>query len=438
LPENLHHARKGYVDEGPLLDGELLASLQKQHAELSKSGDLLGRFAPADTRSIPAKSALFFTQRANTPPIVPKCILLAMPFLTVGGAERSLSQIIRHLTQRGFRFVVITTVPIDPRVGDTTSWFEESTLEIFHLPRFQPSQEWAGFMAYLLRSRDIQIVWIAGSTFTYDLLPVLKTDFPRLHVIDILFNPVGMTAHYLKYNYLIDRIIVEHAEMKSWLIEKGEREDLISIIPNGVDVASYVPVPKSSWRELAGMPAIGCNRFTVAFIGRLSEEKAPEDFVAVADVLRNRTDIEFIVCGKGIMYTDLCELVERSSLENIHFLGFVDPQVYLSCCDALIVCSKLDGRPNVVMESFAVGVPVIASRVGALPVMVQDGVTGFLCDVGDVAKFAASVERLADEPEIQSSMKQSARKWAEEHFAIASSIDRYEALFQTLISNGNS
>jgi glycosyltransferase involved in cell wall biosynthesis len=131
-------------------------------------------------------------------------------------------------------------------------------------------------------------------------------------------------------------------------------------------------------------------------------------------------------------------LVERSSLENIHFLGFVDPQVYLSCCDALIVCSKLDGRPNVVMESFAVGVPVIASRVGALPVMVQDGVTGFLCDVGDVAKFAASVERLADEPEIQSSMKQSARKWAEEHFAIASSIDRYEALFQTLISNGNS
>lgn len=438
LPENLQHAGNENADDGLPLDGELLARVQKQYEELLKSGDVFDRQSHSDTSSILVESALSFGHRANAAPTLHKCILLAMPFLTVGGAERSLSQIIGQLTQRGFRFVVITTVPVDPRVGDTTTWFEDSTLEIFHLPRFQPSHEWAEFIPYLLRSREIQILWIAGSTFTYDLLPVLKTDFPRLHVIDILFNHVGMTAHYLKYNYLIDRIIVEHSEMKLWLVEKGEREDLISIIPNGVDVGNYLPVPKSSWRELSGMPPTGTNRFTIGFIGRLSEEKAPDVFVAIADALRNRRDIEFIICGKGMMYADMCELVEKSNLENIYFLGFVDPKIYLSCCDALIVCSKLDGRPNVVMESFAVGVPVIASRVGALPIMVQDGVTGFLCDVGDVAGFAASVTRLADEPELHLSMKRSARSWAEDHFAISGSIDRYESLFQTLIANENS
>jgi len=437
LPELLQHARNESADETLPLDCGVLADVQRQYGTL-KSGNVFDRHSPADRSSISTRSAVTFAKRVSASSSSHKYILLAMPFLTIGGAERSLSQIIGHLTQRGFRFVVITTEPVDPRAGDTTSWFEVSTLEVFHLPRYQPSHEWPDFIAYLLRSRDIQILWIAGSIFTYDLLPTLKTDFPRLHVVDILFNHVGMTAHYLKYNYLIDRIIVEHSEMKLWLIEQGEREDLISIIPNGVDLRDYMPVPKLSWRELSGMPLSGINRFTVGFIGRLSPEKAPEVFVAIAEFLRNRRDIEFIVCGKGILCAELAELVEKWNLENIYFLGFVDPKSYLSCCDALIVCSRLDGRPNAVMESFAAGVPVIASRVGALPTMVQEGVTGFLCDAGDVSGFAASVIQLADQPELHLSMKQSARRWAEEHCAIGSSIDQYDSLFQTLIANGNS
>jgi glycosyltransferase involved in cell wall biosynthesis len=437
LPELLQHARNESADQTLSLDGEGLASVQRLYETL-KSGDVFNRHSPGAKSSISATLAFSFAKRARASSSPHKCILLAMPFLTVGGAERSLSQIMGHLKKRGFRFVVITTEAVDPRFGDTTSWFEESTLEVFHLPRYQPSHEWPDFVAYLLRSREVQILWIAGSIFTYNLLPSLKTDFPRLHVVDILFNHVGMTAHYLKYNYLIDRIIVEHPEMKSWLLERGEREDLISIIPNGVDLNDYKPVPKQSWRELSDLPPSGVNRFTVGFIGRLSPEKAPEVFVAIAEFLRNRWDIEFIVCGEGILCASLGELVEKYKLENIHFLGFVDPRAYLSCCDALIVCSKLDGRPNVVMESLASGVPVIASRVGALPTMVQNGITGFLCDVGDVSGFAASVIQLADQPELHLSMKESARRWAEKHCAISNSIDQYESLFQALISNANS
>jgi O-antigen biosynthesis protein len=418
LPEGLHREHTGGHDETDL---ERAKELHQRCQELRSHLDAFEKGSDTKT-TLPASNR---TSRQDE-----LTILLAMPFMTVGGAERTLSQIFKQLRLRGIHLVVITTEPLDARVGDTTRWFEETTLEVFHLPRFLGREAWPRFTEHLISSRNVQVLWIAGSRFTYELLPSLKTTFPELKVIDILFNPIGMTGHYLKHNYFIDHVVVEHASMKAWLVAKGEKPDVISVIPNGIDTEYYNTVPKIPWRQ--GTTQASENRFVVAFMGRLSEEKGPDTFIRIADILAHRTDIEFIVCGQGVLYDDLRQDVNSRQLENIHFLGFVEPKSYLRCCDVLVVCSRLDGRPNVVMESLAMGIPVIVSRVGAMPDMVQHGVNGYVLEPNDAEGFADSITRLATDAKLQQSMKNSARSWALENFSLSRSIDLYQSLFQLL------
>ncbi|HEY6392268.1 MAG TPA: glycosyltransferase family 4 protein, partial [Bryobacteraceae bacterium] len=121
------------------------------------------------------------------------------------------------------------------------------------------------------------------------------------------------------------------------------------------------------------------------------------------------------------------------ALKNVHFLGFVATEEYLACCDVLVVCSRFDGRPNVVMESQAMGVPVIASRTGALPQMMEPGRTGLIVnDVGDVDGFAREIEDLLNNPERHEQMRRAARQWAEERFSIIRSVEKYAEIFEKL------
>jgi glycosyltransferase involved in cell wall biosynthesis len=77
-------------------------------------------------------------------------------------------------------------------------------------------------------------------------------------------------------------------------------------------------------------------------------------------------------------------------------------------------------------------VPVVASRVGGVPEVVADGQTGFLCDVGDVEGMAAAVGRLLGEPTLLAAFREAARTRAEA-FARAPAIDRYVALYRSVV-----
>lgn len=359
-------------------------------------------------------------------------ILVAMPFLTLGGSETVVNLACRQLKRLGFRLLVYTTVPATREQGDTTSWFEDSADGIYHLPRFLDISHWPAFIAYLIQQHSVSVLWQVGSSFTYDLLPRLKELFPQLAVVDLLFNPVGHTANHLKYHYAIDRVVTEHSGMKTWLIERGVREDRITVIPNGVDLEAYSPRPKLDWRTGKPRPADD-GRFVCAFLGRLSEEKAPDVFLAMASLLADQPEIEFLVCGSGPMEPVLRKQAAESGLERrVAFPGFVPTRDYLPCCDAVVVCSRLDGRPNIVMESLAMGVPVVASRVGGIPAMMPPGEEDLLCEPAEAAAFAAAIRLLANDPIRYRRASEAARRHAEAHFSIQEGGRAYARIFDDL------
>jgi glycosyltransferase involved in cell wall biosynthesis len=406
-----------------------LDAIRQKYIHLYRNPDL-ARAAGVQTKEGP----VFSYARLLASPRVPKSgltILLAMPALTMGGAEAIVSQICHQLKERGLRiFVISTDQPLESQ-GDTSQWFEQGVAEIYHLPHFLEIWRWPGFIFYLLQQYSVDILWQVGSGFVYDLMPDIKQYFPGIAIVDLLFNPVGHTANYLKYNCLIDHVVTEHAGMKTWLLEHGETEENVSVIPNGVDLQRFSPRARDD-TDAAGAPSKAA-RFVAGFIGRLSEEKAPDLFIEIAARLARRREMDFIICGTGPLYPELQARVRAKGLAaRVRFLGFVDTSEYLQNCDVVVVCSRMDGRPNIVMEAAAMGVPVVASRVGGIPEMVADGVTGRLCDTGDVAGFSDAILELADHADVRVMMGHSARQWAEEHFGFLGTVTNYASLFERL------
>ena len=363
-------------------------------------------------------------------------LLLALPFMILGGAERLLSRIVGHLSRQGWRVVIVTSLDAGTENGDTTHWFEPATTEIYHLPRFLDKHRWHDFLRYLIGSRAVDVVWVVGSAFCYALLPDLRAEFPRLAVADLLFNTVGHTANNRRHAREIDLTFVENREVFHFLLDQGEATDRIALVPSGIDLDAYRPRPRDA--AIAETLGVAADELIVGYCGRWSAEKAPLAFIEIAQrSLAAGLPLQFIMTGAGPLRGAIIEAVGRAGLPEgrFHLLGEVaDLLLWLQFCDVLVVPSNLDGRPVVVLEALALGVTVLASRVGALPELIEDGQNGFLCPPGSTDPFVDRLTRLARDRALLARMKTAARRCAEQHLDEHKMLSEYEDRLKKIIS----
>jgi glycosyltransferase involved in cell wall biosynthesis/SAM-dependent methyltransferase len=366
-------------------------------------------------------------------------LLLAAPYLILGGAERLLSRIVAALVAAGWRVLVTTSIDAGSENGDTTRWFEPATAEIYHLPRFLSPERWEEFVRYLIASREVDLLWVVGSAFIYDILPVLKTEFPRLRVADLLFNTVGHIANNRKRAALIDLTFVENQEVLRFLRMAGEEDGRIGLAPSGVDLVGLRPGPRDP--VVARAVQAGDDDLIVGFSGRWSEEKDPLAFVEIARRAPAGLRLRFAMTGTGPLRAAIEQAVAAADFPEgrFHLVGEAPDVVpYLRSYDVLILPSRLDGRPVVVLEALGLGVPVIASRVGAVPELIEDGVNGLLCDAGDYEGFVACLVGLAQDRSRLARMKAASRHYAECHLDERIMFDFYEGRLRELVNGSHS
>jgi glycosyltransferase involved in cell wall biosynthesis len=345
-------------------------------------------------------------------------VLLALPFMLIGGGERLLSGVAKYLADAGYRVVIVTTLTADPEFGDSSPWFEEATSEIYQLPSLLRQRYWGDFLEYLVAVKDVDVMLLAGSEFAYHELPGLRRRHPDLRVVDLLFNTEAHVENNRLYTEQIDLHLCESDEVRDWLVAHGEDEDSVLVIESGVDTAEYRPSER-----LRGLP------LHIGFSGRLAEEKAPLAFIDLARMLPDAR-FQFVMTGAGPLEPAVRRRAARLS-DSFSFLGVVDDiRAHLASLDVLILPSTLDGRPVVVLEALALGVPVIASRVGGLPALVRDGETGFLVAPGDTAAIAGHLERLANDPDELERLQCSARAFAERNLDVGAMNAAYERALQ--------
>jgi glycosyltransferase involved in cell wall biosynthesis len=368
----------------------------------------------------------------NEPAGSPPTILFALPFITIGGAEKVFETLARSLIRRGYKVVVITTLVLAETIRDCTESFEAITPYLYPLPHVLQNQEdrWRDFLFYLLKRHQIGSILIAGCDFLYRLLPEIAREFPQIAILDQLFNDevhYHTNRHYAAY---IDATFVPSQKLADKLIsEGGEQADKVFVIPHGINIEEMA-APDATF-DSSGLPQHFRGKFLVSFFGRLSTEKAPADFVEIARLLRSYDEICFLMTGEGQERAAVLALIERYGMQDrIHAPGFVDDvRTLMALSDVVVVPSTLDGMPLVVFEAQACGKPVVASTVGSIPQVIADGKTGLLCPPGEVNGFAERILKLWRSPELRRAIGDAARIWVRANHTAESMTAQYIEAF---------
>src|SRR5207248_1327425 len=206
--------------------------------------------------------------------------LLAMPFVTMGGAETLLYGLAEEIARRGFRLIVITTLALAETVPDHVKRFAALTPHVYPLAHlFHDAGMPEDFICRLIHRYRVSHLFSAGCERVYHLLPRLKEEFPDLLVVDQLFNDKVHAPNNRRYRQYIDATAVPSELVKSSLVDFAPDDPgAIHVIPHAVTL------PKLDWpsiEELRAGLSLPTEKVIVAFFGRLSEEKGGDVFVRI-------------------------------------------------------------------------------------------------------------------------------------------------------------
>jgi glycosyltransferase involved in cell wall biosynthesis len=360
--------------------------------------------------------------------------LLALPFVCIGGAEKLFRTIAEAIVASGLRLVVITSLTLTEAVSDDAASFESITPHVYQLSKlFSDDESRRDFLRYLIRRYSINTLMLAGSEFVYHLLPQLVLEFPKLAVVDQLFNDSVHVFNNRRYSAAIDATVVPSDQLAQALLDRHGAEDRsIYVIPHGIRLPEQEPGPLEEV-----LPVTARGRVVVAFFGRLSPEKGPDLFIEIARELMPHRDLFFLMTGEGPERENVLAQIRQYKLEDrIYTPGFVkDVLPLMRAADIMVLPSRIDGMPLAVLECQALGKPVVASRVGSLPVMIEDQKTGFLCDPGDLPAFCANILRLARDPDLRRRMQVFASQSVARKYSAERMLTAYERVFQAVRKN---
>jgi len=306
-------------------------------------------------------------------------------------------------------------------------------------PLYSPKTLWQGIrLAHYVRRNVIQIVHSFGFYPNVFTVPVARLAGAVIVVASIRDTGdllTGVQRRLLKLVCrLADCVLVNAEAIRENLIEQGYDPSNIVVIRNGITL------PKASGKErsaaLRRELGIPLSARVVAVFSRLNRMKGVQYFLDAAMVLAGRfPDVHFLVVGDGGSKTELEEHARGPGLgQRIVFTGFRgDVPDLLSEAAISVLPSLSEGTSNTLLESMAAGIPVVATRVGGNPEVVEDGVSGLLVPPRDSAALAAAMARLLEDPDLALRLGRAGMRRVSELFSIDGSVHQTEHLYQRLV-----
>lgn len=228
-----------------------------------------------------------------------------------------------------------------------------------------------------------------------------------------------------------DRIVAatpaELAQLQ-WLYQGDPKR--IVIIPPGVDLSRFYPIPPDEAKEFIGVPP--CERMLL-FVGRIEPLKGLDTLIEAISLMRERGELEklpfclSIIGGDpegGTEYFDqemarLQDLRDKYGLEElVTFLGKRSQDTlpyYYSAAEAVVVPSQYESFGMVALESMACGTPVVASQVGGLAYLVQDGITGYTVPASEPGALAERLTALLRDDGLRHHLGMRAAEFAQQY-----------------------
>jgi glycosyltransferase involved in cell wall biosynthesis len=188
-------------------------------------------------------------------------------------------------------------------------------------------------------------------------------------------------------------VIAVSDKLKRIMVRCGIPEDSITVLQNGVDAATFVPMPRDECRRTLSLDP---SQKIILYVGYLKESKGILDLLEAFDRLDRREKLKLVYVGDGPDSTLLDVQLRRRGLSRSVDLVGARPHeeipVWMNACDLLCLPSHNEGCPNVVLEALACGTPIVATRVGEIPNLVRKD-QGFLVQPKDIESLSDGLRR---------------------------------------------
>ncbi len=227
------------------------------------------------------------------------------------------------------------------------------------------------------------------------------------------------------------KVIAISNAVRDDLIEQSVSPDNIELIYNGIDLEPFnAETNTTSIRER--FP----DKYLIAFVANLNHRKGHEYLLqAIAELAVQYKDIHLLLIGEGDLRKKLEELTAKLKIEeNISFLGY-QPNVptLLKEVDLYVHASVLEPLGIAVLEAMAAGRCVVATEVGGVPEIIQDGQTGFLVPPKNAAALANAIRYARENTEQTTKIAKAGRERVEQAFDIQTIVKKYQEVYKASI-----
>lgn len=334
--------------------------------------------------------------------------------LNIGGPSIHVSLLTAGLQDDQFESQLVTgTISNDE--GDMSYLADKLGISPKVIPTLQreiaPLKDWYALLGLIRLMRAFKPHVVHTHTAKAGMLGRLAAWITRCPVIVHTFHGHVFSGYFgaLKTNVFIwiERIAAGWSS-RVLTISEGLKEDLvhyriasaekIDVVPLGLKLIDFAEANsyKGKLRQ-----EIGCSPDAplVGIVGRLVPIKNHDLFLAAAQAIRSKgLDAEFVIVGDGERRAELEANVEALDLaDHVHFLGWRRdlPLVYADL-DVVVISSNNEGTPVSMIEAMAARVPVVATRVGGIPDLLDDGRLGSMVPAGDYQALAQAITEVID------------------------------------------
>jgi glycosyltransferase involved in cell wall biosynthesis len=365
--------------------------------------------------------------------------MLLATSMGMGGADKQILSAADELRRRGHQVLIVSLTPLGPMgVQARTQGLRVESLE---MRRGIPDPRGMIRLARLVRSWKPDVLhshMVHANLMARALRLVARVPVLISTIHSIKDGGRLRMAAYRLSNRLVDRMtIVSQAAADRFVAEGTIPRELLSVVPNGVDIHRFQEVASSARETLRR--SLGLQReFAWLAVGRFAPAKDyPNMLRGFALVHEAHPDSVLLLVGRGSLQGEAEALALELGLATcVRFLGpRHDVPELMSAADGYVLSSAWEGMPVVLLEAAAAGLPIVATSVGGNREVVRDRESGYLVPPQDPDALGLAMRRLMGMSQAQRrSMGHQGREHVQANYGLSSVVDRWESLYHEVLA----
>lgn len=361
-------------------------------------------------------------------------ILHVIDHLGSGGAQTVLLYLLKYRDTTRFEYTVASLHGRGPMAAE----LESIGVRVVSLSAHKWPPGYLLALPRLLRSGQFDLVHfhLFGSNWIAKPIAWLmgcRALFSHDHCNDTMRDNTFflMVDHFT--NQLSTRILAVSISVTKFLRDRENIPDArLEYFPNGADVAAFPPATAEARKAARALWHLPPDAFLIGGVGRLVAQKDFSTFLGIAaQIHEQQPDVHFVIFGDGPEEAELKQKARSLGLENrVTFAGFVTGRTAIyAALDLLLLTSRYEGTPMVLLEAMLSQVPIVASAVDGTTEILRDGESALFFPPGDPGAGATALRTLLHDPAQRTRLADKARRDAIEHFNAEKQMKRLESLY---------